>query len=72
MQHRLARFCAAQGLEVDLRPELVEAFVARGLAGRAASTKGTYRSVLRSLGGSSRPVRATPFSGSGAKAPYGS
>ena len=70
MQHRLARFCAAQGLDVALRPELVEAFVARGLPGRAASTKGTYRSVLRSLGGSTRPAGATPFSGSGAKAPY--
>ncbi len=70
MQHRLARFCAAQGLDVALRPELVEAFVARGVPGRAASTKGTYRSVLRSLGGSTRPARATPFSGSGAKAPY--
>lgn len=70
MQHRLAWFCAAQGLDVALRPELVEAFVARGLPGRAASTKGTYRSVLRALGGSSRPARATPFSGSGAKAPY--
>ena len=28
VQHRLARFCAAQGLDVALRPELVEAFVA--------------------------------------------
>jgi hypothetical protein len=49
---------------------VVEAFVVAGLAGRAASTKGTYRSVLRSLGGSARPARATPFSGSPAKAPY--
>ena len=48
----------------------IEAFVVAGLVGRAGSTKGTYRSVLRSLGGSSRPVRATPFSGSAAKAPY--
>jgi integrase len=70
VQHRLARFCATQGLDRALCPELVEAFVARGLPGRAASTKGTYRSVLRSLGGSTRPAPATPFSGSGAKAPY--
>lgn len=70
MRHRLALFCAAQGLEVALLPELVEAFVAEGLPGKAASTKGTYRSVLRSLGGSGRPVLATPFSGSPARAPY--
>ena len=70
MRHRLALFCAAQGLEVALLPELVEAFVAEGLPGKAASTKGTYRSVLRSLGGSGRPVLAPPFSGSAARAPY--
>jgi hypothetical protein len=53
-----------------LRPEVTEAFVATGLAGRAVSTKGTYRSVLRALGGSGRPAWATPFSASPAKAPY--
>jgi integrase len=68
----LGRFGRDQGLgpSPSLGAEVVEAFVVGGLAGRAASTKGTYRSVLRSLGGSSRPARATPFSGSAAKAPY--
>ena len=68
----LGRFGREQGLGPNppLGAEVVEAFVAGGLAGRAASTKGTYRSVLRALGGSSRPASATPFSGSAAKAPY--
>ena len=70
MQHRLACFCADQGLDGALRRPSWSRRSAAGLAGRAASTKGTYRSVLRSLGGSTRPARATPFSGSGAKAPY--
>ena len=72
MQHRLACFCADQGLGGDLSPgaELLEAFCRLGLAGRASSTKGTYRSVLRSLGGPGRPVPAMPFSGSAAKTPY--
>ena len=66
------RFGSAQGWgqSPPLCAPVVEAFVVAGLAGRAASTKGTYRSVLRSLGGSARPARATPFSGSPAKAPY--
>jgi integrase len=66
------RFGTAQGWgpSPPLCVPVVEAFVVAGLAGRAASTKGTYRSVLRSLGGSARPARATPFSGSPAKAPY--
>ena len=68
------RFGSAQGWgpAPPLGPEVAEAFVVAGLAGRAASTKGTYRSVLRSLGGSPRPARATPFSGSPAQAPYSS
>ncbi len=68
----LGRFGSAQGWgpSPPLCAPVVEAFVVAGLAGRAASTKGTYRSVLRSLGGSARPARATPFSGSPAKAPY--
>ena len=59
MQHRLACFCADQGLGGDLSPgaELLEAFCRLGLAGRASSTKGTYRSVLRSLG-APRPAGA--------------
>jgi integrase len=70
VRHRLACFCAAQGLEVAQLPALAEAFVVAGLPGRAPSTKGTYRSVLRSLGGSGRPGLATPFRGSPARAPY--
>ena len=46
----LTRFVADSGNavshEVLLDPDLVEAFVVRGLSGRAPSTKGTYRSVL--------------------------
>jgi integrase len=70
--HRFACFCADQGLGGGLAPgpELLEAFCRLGLAGRASSTKGTYRSVLRSLGGPGRPVPATPFSGSLAQTPY--
>jgi integrase len=68
----LGRFGREQGLgpSPPLGAEVVEAFVALGLPGRAPSTKGTYRSVLRAIGGSSRPASATPFSGSAAKAPY--
>lgn len=73
----LGRFGSGQGWgpAPPLGPEVAEAFVVAGLPGRAASTKGTYRSVLRSLGGPSlrgpgRPGAATPFSASPAKAPY--
>ena len=68
----LRRFGRGQGWgeHRPLAPELVEAFVVAGLAGRAASTKGTYRSVLRAMAGAGRPAPATPFSGSPAKAPY--
>jgi len=68
----LGRFGSAQGWgqSPPLCVPVVEAFVVAGLAGRAASTKGTYRSVLRSLGGPARPVAATPFCASPARAPY--
>jgi integrase len=68
----LGRFGSGQGWgpAPPLRPEVAEAFVVVGLAGRASSTKGTYRSVLRSLAGSARPVAATPFCASPARAPY--
>lgn len=66
----LGRFCAAQGLEVALAPEVVEAFVVAGLHGRAPWTKGTYRSTLRSMAGRPRPALATPFPASPALAPY--
>jgi len=70
----LGRFGSAQGWGPgpQLCPPVVEAFVVAGLPGRAPSTKGTYRSVLRLLGASATPGLATPFSGSPAKAPYSS
>ena len=67
---RLELFCAAQGLELGARAEVAEAFVVGGLAGRAPSTKGTYRSVLRRMAGGPRPELATPFGGSPAPPPY--
>jgi integrase len=68
----LGRFSSGQGWgqSPPLCPTVVEAFVVGGLSGRAPSTKGTYRSVLRSLGGAGRPGRATAFPGSPAKVPY--
>ena len=51
-------------------PEVVEAFVVSGLPGRAAATKGTYRSELRRTAGWSRLALATAFPGSPAEAPY--
>jgi integrase len=68
----LGRFASDQGWgpAPPLCPEVAEAFVVGGLPGRAASTKGTYRSVLRSLGSSGRPVAATAFPASPARAPY--
>jgi integrase len=68
----LGRFGSGQGWGQDppLCAQVVEAFVVAGLGGRASSTKGTYRSVLRSLEGSPLPARATPFPGSPAQAPY--
>ncbi len=68
----LGRFGSDQGWgqSPPRRPEVAEAFVVAGLAGRAASTKGTYRSVLRLLGGTARPVAAAAFPGSPARAPY--
>ena len=60
----LGRFGSDQGWgqSPPLCPEVAEAFVGAGLAGRAASTKGTYRSVLRLLGGTARPAWAAPRS----------
>jgi len=68
----LGRFGSAQGWgpAPPLCTPVVEAFVVAGLPGRAPSTKGTYRSVLRSLGGSGRPLSATGFCASPARAPY--
>jgi integrase len=69
---RLDRFVAHEGLVAPgvPGPELIEAFCGGGLCGRAPSTKGTYRSVLRRVAESERPARATPFGASPARAPY--
>src|SRR5258706_1270927 len=53
--------------------DVIEAFCVAGLPGRAASTRGTYRSVLYALAGQIHGPpsrRATPFSGSLAPPPY--
>lgn len=73
----LERFAAGQGVAPSPRQlldyDVVEAFCVRGCAGRASSTRGTYRSVLYQL---AVPVhgepgcRATPFAGAKAPPPY--
>jgi len=73
----LAGFAAGQGVPASpgllLDYDVVEAFCVRGCAGRASSTRGTYRSVLSRL---AAPVhgaagcRATPFAGAKAPPPY--
>jgi integrase len=62
---------ASPGLLLDY--DVVEAFCVRGCAGRASSTRGTYRSVLYQLAGQVHGPpgrRATPFAGAKAPAPY--
>ena len=52
---------------------MIEAFCVAGLAGRASSTRGTYRSALYRLAEAARGPpgqRATPFAGAKAPAPY--
>jgi integrase len=73
----LARFAAGQGIAASpewlLDFDVVEAFCVRGCAGRASSTRGTYRSVLYLLAAPVHGVagrRRTPFAGAGAPAPY--
>jgi integrase len=67
----LERFCANQGLgSPALADPLIAAYLCTGLEGRASSTKGTYHSVLRSVGGVGTPKGAPRFSGSPAPAPY--
>src|SRR6266700_6348183 len=73
----LSRFAGTRGVpasrEFWLDYDVIEAFCVAGLAGRASSTRGTYRSALYRL---ARPVhgepgqRATPFAGAKAPAPY--
>jgi integrase len=68
----LGRFCHNEGLgSPPLVGEVVEAFVGQGLAGRAPSTKGTYRSVLRQLSSATTGQKTSiPFSGAPAARPY--
>lgn len=66
----LGRFCSAQGLaDAPLGHGLVEAFVTIGMAGRASSTQGTYRSVLRADIAAEPPL-CLGFSPSPAPRPY--
>jgi integrase len=73
----LAGFAAGQGVAPSPRQlldyDVVEAFCLRGCAGRASSTRGTYRSVLYQFAGQvhGKPgQRASPFAGARAPAPY--
>jgi integrase len=68
----LERFCSDQGLltEDPLRADLIEALCAIGMTQREPSTRGTYRSVLRSLSGTLGPRRANGYAGSRALPPY--
>ena len=73
----LSRFALARGIppgaEFLLDYDVIEAFCVAGLAGRASSTRGTYRSALYRL---AMPVhgqpgqRATPFAGAKPPPPY--
>ena len=73
----LAGFASGQGIPASpaglLDYDVVEAFCVRGCAGRACSTRGTYRSALYEL---ARPLhgergqRGTPFAGAKAPPPY--
>jgi integrase len=73
----LSRFAGARGVpagwEFLLDYDVIEAFCVAGLAGRASSTRGTYRSALYRLAGAAcgRPgQRPTPFPGAKPRPPY--
>ena len=73
----LSRFADTRGVpagrEFPLDYDVIEAFCVTGLAGRACSTRGTYRSALYRLAEAAHgPAgqRATPFAGARAPAPY--
>ena len=74
----LARFAEARGIPAAsgqflLDYDVIEAFRVAGLAGRASSTRGTYRSALYRLAEAAHgPAgqRATPFAGAKAPPPY--
>jgi integrase len=74
---RLARFAAGAGWPADAsvlaRPEVIEAFCRRGLAGVSPATRGTYRSVLRAWAGladGGRARRGPGYPGTAAPRPY--
>jgi integrase len=73
----LRTFGTASGLPSSaaclLDYDVIEAFCVTGLRDRAASTRGTYRSVLYALAGEIHgppSCRATPFAGAKAPLPY--
>ncbi len=73
----LSRFAESRGVpagrEFLLDYDVIEAFCVVGLAGRACSTRGTYRSALYRLAVAAcgpPGQRPTPFPGSRAAAPY--
>ncbi len=73
----LSRFAHTRGIpagrEFLLDYDVIEAFCVAGLAGRASSTRGTYRSALYRLAGAAYGPpgqRPTPFAGARAPAPY--
>jgi hypothetical protein len=73
----LSRFAEARGVpagrEFLLDYDVIEAFCVAGLAGRACSTRGTYRSALYRLAVAAcgpPGQRPAPFPGSRAPAPY--
>ena len=73
----LSRFADTRGVpagwEFWLDYDVIEAFCVAGLAGRASSTRGTYRSALYRLAEGRHGLpgqRATPFAGARAPAPY--
>jgi hypothetical protein len=73
----LSRFAHTRGIpagrEFLLDYDVIEAFCVAGLAGRASSTRGTYRSALYRLAEAAcgpPGQRPTPFAGARAPAPY--
>ena len=73
----LSRFAQRRGIpagrEYLLDYDVIEAFCVAGLAGRASSTRGTYRSALYRLAETANGPpgqRPTPFAGARAPAPY--
>ena len=74
---RLSRFAGSQGIPPVARClldyDVIEAFCVAGLAGRASSTRGTYRSALYRLAEVTHGPpgqRPTPFAGARAPVPY--